>query len=86
MTGPLKKKARKSVVRLDSSLSNQGRPLKVRIISQREQNPLCRGAELGDTTSSLKKTGSGGYRIRWHLPWHLRAKAIREAAIPLHHS
>lgn len=66
MTGPLgpfKKKTGKSVVRLDSSLSNKGRSLKVSIISQREQSLLCRGAELGEATSFLKKVGSGGYRV-----------------------
>lgn len=86
MMGPLKEKTRKSVVRLDSSLSDQGRPLKVRIISRREKNPVCRGAKLGEATSPLKKTGSGECRVRWHLPWLLRAKEIREAAAPPHRS
>lgn len=83
MTGPLKKKTRKSVVRLDSSLRDQGRPLKVRIISRRD---VCRGAKLGEATSPLKKTGSSECRVRWHLPWLLRAKEIREAAAPPHRS
>lgn len=56
MIGPFLKN-RKSVVSLDYSLSNQGRSLEVRNISQTEQNLLYRGTELEEAKSLLKKMG-----------------------------
>lgn len=52
-----KKKGRKSVVSLDYSLSNQGRSLEVRNISQTEQNLLYKSTEMEEAKSFSKKMG-----------------------------
>lgn len=52
-----KKKRRKSVVSLDYSLSNQGRSLEARNISQTEQNLLYRSTGMEDARSFPRKMG-----------------------------
>ena len=52
-----KKKNRKSVVSLDYSLSNQGRSLEVRNISQTEQSLLYRSIEMEEAKSFPEKMG-----------------------------
>ena len=52
-----KNKNRKSVVSLDYSLSNKGRSLEVRNISQTEQNLLYKSIEMEEAKSFPKKMG-----------------------------
>lgn len=52
-----KKKNRKSVVSLDYSLSNQGRSLEVRNISQIEQSLLYKSTEMEEVKSFPEKMG-----------------------------